>query len=188
MIENDAWIDNNVACNIEDINPASVDVHLGNQVICRPEEVDDYPEEGTDNIYDDGEEITLYPNAQYLLCTKEYTTCPPTHAWLFTLKSSLARRGLFLSHPGWGDPGFEGQVTFSIHVMFPVKIIIGDKIGQLIYMKMREIPKVDYTITGKYNRSTGVTKEIPDHDHMGEGCQCDEALPDPERDPEDPNA
>ena len=123
----------------ENVNPASVDLCLGEQVL----ECGRYS--GSDvNRWCSGEEITLRPGYHYLCHTEEYTSVPPTHAWLLTLKSTPARKGIFLSHAGLGDPGFEGQCTFTLRVERPVTLKPGQRIVQLMYFPLTAPTQTPY--------------------------------------------
>lgn len=159
MIEPDVWINRNLNPEEGLTNPASLDVRLGGHVITRS--VNTFSGDVIEREMElaEGERLHLEPGVHYLLCTKEVTRCPATHAWLFTLKSSMGRRGIFLAHPGWGDPGFEGQVTFSVSVQVPTDLVVGQKVGQLIYFRMAQIPAATYDQTGRYQNSIGITKE-----------------------------
>ena len=144
-----------------DINPASLDLRLGNHMIRRTPDPDEQmgviEQEWKD--LEDGQQILLEPGSQWLVCT-DTVYVREGQAGLFTLKSSLARRGLFMSHPGWIDPGYEGAITFSVTVQVPVVLTVGEKVGQLIYLTMEEIPRKIYGVDiGRYQGSTGVTKE-----------------------------
>ena len=109
----------------------------------------------TSSPHDDGS-YQLF--GSYLVHTSEYVRIPETHAALITLKSSMSRQGMFLSHPGWVDPGYEGQLTFGIEC-FNLITVIPDKtkIVQLIFMRLTEKPINPYSVTGRYNKSTGLT-------------------------------
>jgi deoxycytidine triphosphate deaminase len=140
MIEPDRWIAEHadvLGVNPKYINPASVDVCLGQHII-RKKAVQD--PEGvwsiqTDQfVLDEGEAFIFEPGYHYLCHTEEFTCCPTTHAWQLILKSSSGRKGLDHAHSGWGDPGFKGQITFEFVAHLPVTFKRGDRIAQLIYM------------------------------------------------------
>ena len=145
-----------------DINPASLDLHLGGHMVMR-KPVPDRSMAVLETEWDrpNGQQILLEPGAQWLLCT-EPVYVHVAQAGLFTLKSSLGRRGLFLAHPGWIDPGYQGAITFSVSVQVPVVMTVGERVGQLIYFDMDKIPRKPYGEVGHYQHSTGVTKERQD--------------------------
>lgn len=158
MIENDSWIKRQIELgNLGDldvllVNPASVDIKLG-----RPVNHFDPFGKLTEWKHSSNTQLQVTAGSRLLCCSKEITKCPDTHAWIFTLKSSIGRRGFVLSHPGWGDPGFVGQITFSLFAAQNTQITIGERIGQLIFVRMAHIP--DSLYKGRYQNSTGVTPE-----------------------------
>jgi dCTP deaminase len=146
-----------------DLNPASLDMRITGHMIRRyqdPENKMGVIEQEWKDL-EEGQQILLEPGSQWLLAT-EKVFFGPQDAGLFTLKSSLARRGLFLSNPGWIDPGYEGAITFSVTCCVPIVLTVGEKIGQIIYMAVDEIPRRLYAETGRYQDSEGPTKEKVD--------------------------
>lgn len=102
------------------VNPASLDLRLGNKIRephkiwSHMSEIDmrNHIEGGTiDTLprWDEPEEFTdfwLYPK-HFILChSLELVRIPVTVASILVLKSSQGRLGLNHSHSGWGDPGF----------------------------------------------------------------------------------
>lgn len=161
MVKADKWIEIFIAGDQDNecINPASLDLRLGNHILERFADDTMYVGTRERNNLADGEQILLKPGSQWLLCT-EPVYVRESQAGLFTLKSSIGRRGLFLAHPGWIDPGYEGAITFSVMVHFPVIVTIGERIGQIIYFQMEEVPRKLYgDDTGRYQHSTGVVQE-----------------------------
>lgn len=161
MIRSDEWLHKNAEkLNIDpdNINPASVDVCLGHEIVqyadtnLKLTNVDVATFELNNN-----ERFWLLPGYDYLIHTKEFVKCPQDHAWMLTLKSSSGRKGIFMTHMGWGDPGFEGQITFRIRVHRPVEFQVGDRIGQVIFLKLDKRAKKGYGETGKYQGSQGAT-------------------------------
>ena len=153
MIEPDSWIRENaeeLGVREENINPASVDVCLGGHIV-------EFYNGQLEKRFEltPGEEFKFIKNALYICHTQEYTKCPKTHAWMMILKSSAGRRGLDHAHSGWGDPGFEGQVTFEFCCNNEVDFKIGDRIAQLVYMRLTKEPDRAYGETGRYQGQTG---------------------------------
>lgn len=116
-------------CNLEDIQPASYELHLGNQL--------SYP------YYDDpvgtngDTEYWLGPGQFILGTTKEEISLSPYIAAELRGKSSLGRLGLSIhSTAGWIDPGFKGQITLELKNDGFQAIILkpGMKIGQIVFM------------------------------------------------------
>ncbi len=144
--------------NTAQVNPASYDLTLGDElcVYARPG-VDRSREHG---IYSRSELLPEPPfvldackeNASYrarldrkgfvigqqrvvLLHTAE-TVFARKHAWVVDGKSSLGRLGLAIHvTAGYGDPGFDGQVTLEVVALGePVRIYPGMRIAQVRFM------------------------------------------------------
>jgi len=93
------------------IQPASIDVHIG-------------------------EDVHLDPWEFKLSHTLQTIIVPANLACQLTGKSSLGRLGLIIhTTAGWIDPGFEGQITLELVNLSRevIKLAEGDPIGQLIY-------------------------------------------------------
>ena len=154
-VETDRWLHQNaqqLGINPHNINPASVDVCLGGHII-------EHTPLGVvvEHELDDGETFTFQPGHFYIAHSQEYTRCPTTHAWMLLLKSSTGRKGLDHLHAGWGDPGFEGQITFEFSPLKTVSFNVGDRIAQLVYLRLNGKPAESYASTGRYHGQTGAT-------------------------------
>ena len=102
------------------VNPASLDLRIGNQ-IREPHEmwrrfsdidiqnhidngtIDDLPKWGEPKTFDT---FWLFPKRFVLCHSLEFVQIPVDAACILVLKSSWGRKGLNHSHSGWGDPGF----------------------------------------------------------------------------------
>ncbi len=136
MIEPSQWLRTHaeqLGVKQENINSASVDLELGGEVI----EVRPNGQRITYHLAP-GEEFIFEPGSLYIAHSEEYTRCPTSHAWMLNLKSSTGRKGLNHLHAGWGDPGFEGQVTYELVAHVPVTFRRGQRIVQLVYMRLTE--------------------------------------------------
>ena len=113
----------------EDIQPASVDLHLADDLI---------------NL--DGEEFSL-KNEEYILqpgefilgSTKEYVTIPDNLVAQVDGKSSIGRLGIDIHKTaGWIDPSFEGRITLEIKNDSdkPFLLVEGMDICQIIFMTL----------------------------------------------------
>lgn len=156
MIENDRWIlDHADELGIQrgNVNPASVDLCLGGHII--EKDVNGFAQEFH---LAEGESFTFRPGGFYIAHSEEYTRCPTTHAWMLFLKSSTGRKGLDHLHAGWGDPGFEGQVTFEFTALQPVTFQRGQRIVQLVYLRLTAPPSASYGETGHYQGQRGATE------------------------------
>ena len=102
------------------VNPASLDLRIGNQ-IREPHEmwrrfsdidIQNHIDNGTiDDLPKWGEPKTfgtfwLFPKRFVLCHSLEFVQIPLDVACILVLKSSWGRKGLNHSHSGWGDPGF----------------------------------------------------------------------------------
>ena len=136
------------------INPASLDVRLGNTLLiesAQSPELVPYPldRHSGDNPYE------LRPGQFCLAQTIEVFNLPDDIAAQFMLKSSRAREGLEHLMAGYCDPGWHGSVlTLELHnsrQLWPVGLWPGMKIGQMVFHLMSERPVASYAKTGRYN-------------------------------------
>lgn len=151
----------------ECINPASLDVRLGREVMIEampiPGSVIDYRarEKLTMQKYtlpDSG--IVIHPGQFMLAHTIEHCNLPDDVSALFRIKSSMGRIGLEHMDAGWVDPGFHGSLTLEFKNMtqfHPILLRPGDKIGQLVFLRGEVVSaERSYRSVGNYNGSTGV--------------------------------
>lgn len=153
----------------ENINPASLDLTLGN-TYRKPVPADgsayddisfyneDYAFVWSDPI-DIADGLTLR-KGDFILChSAETVNIPVNAASCLFLKSTPGRQGLNHSHSGWGDPGFSGQWTFEISSLWPgiITLVPGQKIMQMVLWDMVSPPERDYTETGRYCGQKGAT-------------------------------
>jgi len=131
------------------IQPASVDVHLDNQLLVfrnnrRPyidvrEELADLTE-----MVKIGEErpFMLHPGEFVLASTLEHIELPGDLVARLEGKSSLGRIGLLIhSTAGYVDPGWKGHLTLELSNVanLPVTLHYGMKIGQLSYLRLTTV-------------------------------------------------
>jgi dCTP deaminase len=131
------------------INPASLDLRLGANII-------NLQTGANQPIPDIG--YLLKPGMAILASTLEYIKIPTDCAAAVYLKSSLARKGLDHALAGWVDPGFEGELTLELHSHRPLILLPGQKIVQLVLMRMEFAPVRSYQVTGHYNGQRGPTQ------------------------------
>ncbi|GAA5500406.1 dCTP deaminase, dUMP-forming [Deinococcus xinjiangensis] len=177
MIRTDTWLRANahkLGINPENINPASVDVCLGEKVIeyrhesgrvRRTEEWNYYLGDKVHRreiVLEPGQTFTFRPGYFYLAHTEEYTTLPDDACAQLILKSSSGRKGLDHAHSGWGDPGFSGQWTFEFTAHLECSFRRGQRIAQLVFMACDAKPEQTYAKTGRYQGQTGVTEARPE--------------------------
>lgn len=119
---------------ISDVNlqPASIDLHLGDSIVYV-----DGPATITLPI-DKDSFYRLDPGEFVLGHTIEHIEIPDDLAGFFANRSSIGRKGLFTENAGFVDPGWKGQLTVELFnsSRYPVSLIEGMPIGQIIFVKM----------------------------------------------------
>jgi dCTP deaminase len=142
------------------INPASLDLRLGNTIMIESAESLDMRElsiarHTVENPY------LLRPGQFILAQTIEVFNMPENIAGLFFLKSSRAREGYENLHAGYADPGWHGSVlTLELknsRQLLPLPLYPGTKIGQMVFFRMSNPPVVSYAVTGSYNQDLSTT-------------------------------
>jgi dCTP deaminase len=131
--------------NIAHINPASVDLTLGQSFIDLETE-EEHALTGS---------FWLNPGEAILATTMEYIRLPSSYAATVYLKSSMARRGLDHALAGWVDPGFEGNLTLELHSHRPIELFPCQRILQLVLYVMQTEPETPYS--GRYQGQRGPT-------------------------------
>ena len=113
----------------EDIQPASVDLHLASDLINLNGEEFDLKEK----------DYILQPDEFILASTKEYVTIPKDIVAQVDGKSSIGRLGIDIHKTaGFIDPGFNGRITLEIKndSEKPFKLVNGMNICQIIFMNL----------------------------------------------------
>ena len=142
------------------VNPASIDVLLGDRIMI---EVAESPELQIHGISGHTAEdpYWLQPGEFCLAETREIFNLPDMLMGLFFLKSSRAREGLEHSHAGLLDPGWYGsRLTLelsNVRRMHALPLWPGMKIGQVAFFKMEAIPNKSYAVSGRYCNDLTVT-------------------------------
>ncbi len=143
----------------EQIQPASVDIRLGNTFSV----VDDTPS----NIITLESQINyktittdtylIMPGEFVLATTMEYFELPDNLTAFVEGRSSLGRMGLFIQNAGWVDPGFKGEITLELYNAnrCAIELKAGRRIGQLVFAEMDEYALNPYN--GKYQGQMGAT-------------------------------
>ena len=143
----------------EQIQPASVDVRLGNTFSV----VEDSPT-GIISLENEiryktitADTYLLLPGQFVLATTMEYFALPDDLTAFVEGRSSLGRMGLFIQNAGWVDPGFEGEITLELYNAnrFAIELKAGRRVGQLVFAKMEKNAEKPYR--GKYQGQTGAT-------------------------------
>ena len=143
----------------EQIQPASVDIRLGNTFSI----VEDSPT-GMINLEDEiryktitSDAYILLPNQFVLATTMEYFDLPEDLTAFVEGRSSLGRMGLFIQNAGWVDPGFKGEITLELYNAnrCAIELRAGRRVGQLVFAKMDQAALNPYN--GKYQGQKGAT-------------------------------
>lgn len=135
----------------EDIQPASIDLHLGFDLKNMDDEVIDLRQE----------DYILKPNEFILGSTEEYVEIPEDLVASVEGRSSIGRLGI-TAHitAGWIDPGFKGNITLEIHNVSnkPFKLKKDMSICQLVFQTLSsrcERPYGSKGLNSKYQNSEG---------------------------------
>ncbi len=143
----------------EQIQPASVDIRLGNTF--------SIVEDSSVGIINLEHEIKyktitsdtyiLLPNQFILATTMEYFDLPNNLTAFVEGRSSLGRMGLFIQNAGWVDPGFKGEITLELYNAnrCAIELKAGRRVGQLVFAKMDNTALNPYK--GKYQGQKGAT-------------------------------
>lgn len=143
------------------IQPASVDVTLGNSFVEIAEHTGEVNTLSSKIIYNDVHPIegrvTIQPCSFLLATTQEYLSIPDDVTCFVEGRSSIGRMGLFVQNAGWVDPGFRGEITLELFnaSKVPIQLEVGRRIAQLVFVKMSDPCRLPYQ--GKYQRQSGAT-------------------------------
>ena len=154
----------------EDIQPASVDLHLDREVMVftnsrRPYiDVKDSLESLTERVKVGAEEpFILHPGEFVLGSTMENIELPDDLVARLEGKSSLGRIGLVIhSTAGFVDPGWKGHLTLELSNLsrLPITLYYGMKIGQISFLRLTTPADRLYgseSLNSKYQGQTGPT-------------------------------
>lgn len=132
----------------DQIQPASFDVRLGNQLY----------QPSTDETRIDSEAHVLEPGEAYIGHTMDYIELPNDLAAQLTGRSSIGRKGVIIHKTaGWIDPGFEGEITLELYNFSdePVFLDVGSRVGQLVFFGLSTPAEEPYD--GQYQGQKGPT-------------------------------
>lgn len=123
---------------IANINPASIDLALG-------EEIRDVDGHLIDRL-GKNDEFVIKPNQFVLAHTLEKINMPVNLLGIVKGKSSLARKGLIIEFAGFIDPGFSGQITLELKNVSDKPVVLKKhmRICQLCFLEMKGIPRYPY--------------------------------------------
>jgi dCTP deaminase len=138
------------------LNPASYDVLLGNELLIERPPVNGFRSWEKINLLE--RFYWLAPGELVLGCTHEIVKIPDNIESVFCLKSSRGREGFDHVLSAYIDPGFSGRITLEIHNsnrFNPLKLYAGLRIGQLRFGYLNERPRFAYDVTGRYHLDMG---------------------------------
>ena len=124
----------------EQIQPASVDIRLGNTF-----SVVDETSTGIITLKNEiqyktitADTYLIMPGQFVLATTMEYFELPNNLTAFVEGRSSLGRMGLFIQNAGWVDPGFKGEITLELFNAnkCAIELKAGRRIGQLVFAQM----------------------------------------------------
>lgn len=136
-------------CAPEQVNPASVDLTLGDRVIFL----------ATGNEYNVGLDLFLAPGHPVVVTTAETVNFPATLAGELVLKSSMGRQGIDMCKAGWIDPGFSGTLSVTLYSHVPARLELGQRFIQIKFYRMDRVPESIYR--GRYQNQAGPTLARP---------------------------
>lgn len=142
----------------EMLNPASIDVRLGDTLLIESAEGPMVPYPLGQRTMEDP--YLLVPGQFVLGQTLESFNVPDNLNGQFILKSSRAREGLEHLLAGYIDPGFHGSVLTlelkNARQLHAIPLWPGMRIGQIVFSEMSEVPSLSYRLTGRYNNDPTV--------------------------------
>jgi dCTP deaminase len=143
---------------VELVNPASLDVRLGENLLVEEPKV---PALLPLSIAGHTQEkpFMLQPHQFVLAETVEEFHFPDCVAGQLALKSSRAREGIEHLLAGYIDPGYKGRLTLELQnarSLHAVALWPGMRIAQIVFHKMSMLPGRSYALTGRYHGDTAV--------------------------------
>jgi len=141
--------------------PASIDLTLGEHVRL--------PYEGAVHSIDDPLLFStprplpyvLEPGEFALAYTSQVLTLSALCSGMVMARSTAGRCGIAVcTDAGYIDPGFSGQITLELRNNGPVPFELrpGDRLCQLVLLKLAEAPTRGYGETGRYQGQMGATE------------------------------
>lgn len=143
----------------EQIQPASVDVRLGNTFSIVEDISRGILSLDNEIVYKTitADTYVLLPGQFVLASTMEYFKLPDNLTAFVEGRSSLGRIGLFIQNAGWVDPGFRGEITLELFNAnrCAIELKAGRRVGQLVFAQLDETALNPYS--GKYQGQRGAT-------------------------------
>jgi dCTP deaminase len=159
-----------------DIQPSSVDLHLGSRFQVFRNSRYPYIDPTMDQVglmelteASVEEPFVLHPGEFVLGATVERLVLPDDIVARLEGKSSLGRLGLLIhSTAGYIDPGWEGTITLELSnvATLPMVLTPGMAIGQVSFMLMTTPVERPYGTPGLRSRYQGQTDPTPSRGHL----------------------
>lgn len=144
---------------IEQIQPASVDIRIGNTYSVVEDSSSGIIDLNGEIVYKQitAEKYILLPGQFVLATTMEYFELPDNLTAFVEGRSSLGRMGLFIQNAGWVDPGFKGEITLELFNAnrCAIELRAGRRVGQLVFAQLDDTALNPYR--GKYQGQRGAT-------------------------------
>jgi len=160
-----------------DIQPSSVDLHLGSRFRVFRNSRYPYIDPSMDQVglmdmveSSTEEPFVLHPGEFVLGATVERLALPDDIVARLEGKSSLGRLGLLIhSTAGYIDPGWEGTITLELSNVanLPIVLTPGMAIGQVSFMLMTTPVDRPYGSPGLGSRYQGQTDPTQSRSHLG---------------------
>lgn len=152
----------------EMIQPASIDLRLGDRIAVLTEDDEDIEFEEGPVFYEEKAFngcIALNPMDFILAHTQETITIPDGYVAMVHGRSSTGRKGLFVQNAGWIDTGFSGQLTLELFnaTNKTLYVPVGIRICQLTVAKVIGDTMGGYN--GRYQGQTGPTPAYKEGKH-----------------------
>lgn len=143
----------------EQIQPASVDVRLGNTFSIVEDMSRGILSLDNEIVYKTitADTYVLLPGQFVLASTMEYFELPDNLTAFVEGRSSLGRIGLFIQNAGWVDPGFRGEITLELFNAnrCAIELKAGRRVGQLVFAQLDDTAL--NPSSGKYQGQRGAT-------------------------------
>lgn len=144
----------------EHVQPASIDLRLGDQFILWVEHFNGTTDQVRTTVTDS---MAIDPGQFILGTTMETVTIPPHLVGQINGRSSWARKGLIVhTTAGFIDPGFTGQITLELANVGheTLWLPVGERICQIVLTQLTSPAEHPYGSAGlgsHYQGQTGVT-------------------------------
>src|SRR5574340_527321 len=164
-------------CDPSDIQPSSIDLHLGSSFQVFRNSRYPYIDPAVEQLglmemvqATTGEPFVLHPGEFVLGATTERVSLPNDIVARLEGKSSLGRLGLLIhSTAGYVDPGWDGTLTLELSNVanLPIVLTPGMPIGQISFMQMTTPVDRPYGSPGLGSKYQGQVEPTPSRSHSG---------------------